>query len=170
MPTDPPIRLRDAIVDPRGLIREYLVIVAIAAITVAVAVDAPNAVSVGIALVAAAFALFALAAALPGSITLTLGDAGLEVVAFFVVARRIPWSAVGAIEVAEGWQGETVAIEVGGEAGERVILGLPLDPTLGRRAFVTTFGLTPADLRARIVDRRDAVRYGDAGAAARRRT
>ena len=156
MPPAPPIRLRDEIVDPRQLIREYLVLVAIAAITVVVAVDAPGAFSIAIAGIAVLFVLFALLAAVPGSIALTIGDAGLEVAAFFVVIRRIPWSAIGAIEVAEGWQGETVAIEVGGDIGERTILGLPLDPTLGRRAFVTTFGLEPAELHARIVARRDA--------------
>ena len=158
MASVPPIRLSEAIVEPRDMKREYLVLLAIAAISVAVAVDTPTGFSIAVAAIAAVFVGIAVLAALPGSIRLLVDDDGIELRTFFLLARRVPWSAIGAIEVAEGWQGETVALEVNGAPNERTILGLPIDPGLGRRAFVTTFGLEPADLCARLCDRRDANR------------
>ncbi len=151
----PPVTLSEAIIDPRDLVREYLVLTAIAAVAVWVAIDAPSAFSIAIAGVAVIFASAGALAAAPGSLRLTIGDDGLKLRAFFVFVRRIPWSAVGSIEVAEGWQGETVAVEVNGAPGERTILGLPVDPGLGSRAFVTCFGLTPLELRDLLRDRRD---------------
>ena len=154
----PPVTLSEAIVDARDLIREFLVLTAIAAVCVWLAIDAPSIVSVAIAAVAVTFVSAGVLAAAPGSLRLTISDDGLTIRAFFVFVRRIPWSAVGSIEVAEGWQGETVAVEVNGAAGERTIIGLPVDPDLGSRAFVTCFGLTPLDLRDLLRDRRDGSR------------
>ncbi|MDK9695982.1 MAG: PH domain-containing protein [Siculibacillus sp.] len=156
MPSVPPIRLRDAIVDPRDMVREYLVLTAVAAICVVVALGNPTFLSVGFAVVAVAFITVAGAAATPGSLRLTIDDTGLTIRTFFVFVRRIRWSDVGEIDVAEGWQGETVAVEVSGEAGEGTIFGLPIDPSLGRRAFVTTFGMAPSELRTLLRDRRGA--------------
>ena len=164
----PPTVLNEAIVDPRDMIREYIVMTAIAAVAIWVAVDAPSVFSIGVAVVAVSFVLVAAAAATPWALRLRLDDDAVTIRAFFVIARRIPWSDVGEIEVAEGWQGETVAVEVGGAVGARTIFGLPIDPTLGRRAFAGCFGLTPADLRDLLVERRDAARRDVAGAAARR--
>ena len=151
----PPVRLSEAIVDVRDMVREYLVLTAIAAVCAWVAIDAPSGVSIAIAGVAVTFAAVAGLAAAPGSMRLVVDDDGLTLRAFFVFVRRIPWSAVGSIEVAEGWRGETVAVEVNGPAGERTILGLPIDDGLGSRAFVTCFGLTPIELRDLLRDRRD---------------
>ena len=156
MPPAAPIRLTEAIVDPGDLKREYLVLVAIAAICVFVAVDTPGPFSIAIAVVACVFVAVAVLAALPGSIRLAIDDGGIELRAFFLLRRRIPWSAIVAIDVADGWQGETVALEVTGAANEATILGLPIDPGLGRRAFVTTFGLEASDLAALLRRRRDA--------------
>jgi hypothetical protein len=151
----PPVTLSEAVVDARDLMREFLVLTAIAAVCVWVAFDAPSAFSVAIAAVAVVFVSAGGLAAAPGSLRLTVSDDGLTLRAFFVFVRRIPWSAVGSIEVAEGWQGETVAVEVNGAAGEGTILGLPVDPGLGSRAFVTGFGLTPIQLRDLLRERRD---------------
>jgi hypothetical protein len=153
----PPVTLSETIVDPRDMIREYLVLSAIAVVSAWVAIAAPSAFSIAVAVVAVTFVFAAGLAASPGSLRLRVDDDGLTIRAFFVFARRIPWSAVGSIEVAEGWQGETVAVEVTGAAGEGAILGLPVDPGLGSRAFVTGFGLTPIELRDLLRDRRDGV-------------
>lgn len=151
-----PVILNEAIVEVRDMIREYLVLGAVAAATVWVAIDAPSVFSIAVAAVAVAFVSLAGLAALPGSVRLVVDDAAMTLRVLAVFVRRIPWSDVGAIEVAEGWQGETVSVEVGGDIGTRTILGLPIDPTLGRRAFVGRFGLAPADLRDLLVARRDA--------------
>jgi hypothetical protein len=156
MASRPPVRLREAIVDPRRMVREYLVLAAVAAVCLWVAIDAPNVFSIAVAGVGFAFVSVTAVAATPGSTSLTVDDVGLTIGVFYLFRRRIPWADIGAIEVAEGWQGETVALEVGGEIGSRTIFGLPVDPGLGRRAFVTTFGLEPADLCALLRDRRAA--------------
>lgn len=151
------VRLNEPIVALREILREFLVILAIAGIAGGVAVESPGPTSIGIAVVAGAAFLIVLVAILPFSVRLRVDDEGLRVVAFLVFARSIPWSAIGTIEVAEGWSGETVAIDVHGPAGEGVVLGLPVDPTLGRRAFVTTFGLGAERFAELLRTRRDAV-------------
>jgi hypothetical protein len=160
MPSDRPIRLSEAVVDPFELKREYLVLVAIAVVCVFIASQDPSIVSIGVAVVAGLFVGFAVVAALPGSLRLRVDDDGLDLRAFFLLRRRIPWSAIAAIDVAEGWQGETVAVEVTGDADAGTIIGLPVDPGLGRRAFATTFGLEPAALCALLGDRREAAVSG----------
>ncbi len=159
MASRPPVRLCEAIVDLGRMVREFLVLAAIAAVTIWVAIDVPNIFSIAVAAVGVAFVSVAVAAATPGSACLTVDDAGLTIRIFYLFRRRIRWGDVGSIEVAEGWQGETVALDVGGEVGARTILGLPIDPGLGRRAFVTTFGLEPAALCALLRDRRAAARH-----------
>ena len=151
-----PLRLRGPIVSARALAREYLIMAAIAAVTVAVAIEEGGVVAIGIAIVSVAFLAVVGLAATPASNRLIVDRDGLHLRLMLVFDRTIPWSAIGAIDVVEGWSGETVAIDVAGPAGEGIVLGLPIDPALRRRCFVSTYGHTPAVFRDLLIARRDA--------------
>ena len=141
------MRLEEPLIDLRAARRETVMIAVIGAVVVAVAVVDPSPFAIAVAVVAGVAAGAVAVAALPSALRLTIDGDGFELRLVSVYRRRIPWSAVGAIEIAEGWSGPCVAVELRGPGGEGTIPGLPVDPTLGRRAFASSFGLEPEALR-----------------------
>ncbi len=151
------MRLSEPLIDLRAARREAVVIVAITVVVVAVAVVDPAPFAIAVAVVAGVAATVVAVAALPSALRLTIDAEGFELRLLSVLRRRIPWSAVGGIEVEQGWSGPCVVVELRGPAGEGTIPGLPIDPTLGRRAFASSFGLEPEALRDLLLAGRDAV-------------
>lgn len=150
------VRLGEPLIDLRAAWRETSVISAIIVVVIVVAVLDRHPLAFAVAGVATIAAAIVAIAVTPAAARLTIDADGFELRTLLVLRRRIPWSAVGSIAVVEGWSGATVAIDLDGPAGEGTILGLAVDPTLGRRAFASTFGLEPAAFRDLLVARRDA--------------
>lgn len=106
------------------------------------------------ALVAAAWLAVAgvLLAVAPAANALTLRPDGFRVRVFGLLGGFVPWSAVEAVEAAEGWAGAVVVVRLR-EADEREITGLPKDPELGFHTLTDSYGRDADDL-AREMERR----------------
>lgn len=102
----------------------------------------------GVVLLLWAGALVCVLAVLPIANTLSLDDRGFRIRSLAVFSRFVPWSQVVAIEAGEGWAGSSIILELAEPADRGFILGLPRDPTLGRRSLVDGYGLDPEELAA----------------------
>lgn len=85
-------------------------------------------------------------AVLPIANTLTLDHAGFRIRALGVFTRFVPWTDVRSIETGEGWAGGALIIELAEPADRGMILGLPRDPTFGKRALVDSYGCDTEEL------------------------
>ncbi len=91
---------------------------------------------------------------LPVANTLTLTSEGFRIRVMGVFTRFVPWSQVRSIETGEGWAASTLIVELAPEADGKFILGLPHDPTLGKRAFADSYGCDPEELATLMVRHR----------------
>lgn len=96
---------------------------------------------------------------LPAANTLILTPQGFRIRTLGVFSRFVPWSDVVAIDTGDGWAEATVIVELAETADRGTILGLPRDPTLGRRTFADHYGLDPQVLARAMECRRQAAAH-----------